>query len=381
MLSYVLPTRNRPDRLQRTLHALGRLDAAAHARIGGGEVIVVDNNSDSRPDLPKTLANGLPLRAVFLDQNIGAAARNRGVDVAGGDWIVMLDDDSHPLDSSHIELLLNAPDDVAAIGAEITLPDGSRERGGLPEVIIGCGAAIRREAFLHVGGYDPTFDYYVEEYDLCAKLLMEGWRVMQNFGGQFRVLHEKVTAGRDFNVIIRRLVRNNVWVMQRYAPESVRQCEIAQTIKRYAGIAMKEQAARGFAEGMADLASTLATQMCTPMSEELWNRFTGASAVCESLSGIDSGKTVCIIEAGKNVEVIRREVINAGGELIEDERIADVLMIGTLSPGPMLDAFERRMADPRTRTPVEVQGASQRPKPARASHFSGPTLITASRSS
>ncbi len=354
MLSYVLPTRNRPDQLQRTLAALGNLDAAAHDRFGGGEVIVIDNASETRPALPRTLLNGFPLRTVLLDQNLGAAARNHGVEIARGNWIVMLDDDSHPLDSRHVDVLLDAPHDVAAIGAEIILPDGSRERGGLPEVIIGCGAAIRREAFLSVGGYDPSFEYYVEEYDLCAKLQLAALRVLHDL--RFRVLHEKVTAGRDFNVIVRKLVRNNAWVMQRYAPEEMRQREIAHTIERYAGIAMKEHAAGGYAMGIAELISSLATQTRTPMPNELWDRFTGASAVRASLAAVDEGARVCIIEPGKNAEVIRREVSGAGLALCEDCSSADILLIGTLSPGPMLDAYDRHRSDHRIRMPYRIQG-------------------------
>lgn len=346
MLSYVLPTRNRPDRLQRTLDALGELDGDAHRAAGGGEVIVVDNASQPAvARTPSTLANGLPLRIIRLNANRGAAARNVGVENARGSWIVMLDDDSHPLDCGHIDVLLHTPPDVAAIGADIVLPDGSRERGGLPEVIIGCGAAIRREAFLAVDGYDATFDYYAEEYDLCAKLILAGWRVAHEVGdaARFRVLHEKTLAGRDFNAIVLRLVRNNARVMQRYAPESVRQREIAHTIERYAAIALREQAARGFAAGMAELLPTLVSQPRTPMPEDLWDRFTGASAARRSLgAGIAAGARLALVDEGKNVEVIRRVLAELNATIVHDESAADAVVIGTLSPGPMRDAWKRR---------------------------------------
>lgn len=342
MLSYVLPTRNRPERLQRTLAALGRLDARVHDRIGGREVIVIDNASDA-PTAPcsATLPNGLSCRIIRLNENRGASARNEGARIAHGEWIVMLDDDSHPLDSNHIDVLIESPPDVAAIGAEIMLPDGSRERGGLPEVIIGCGAAIRRDAFLAVGGYDATFDYYAEEYDLCAKLLLAGWRVMHDCQSRFRVLHEKVATGRDFNHIVHRLVRNNAWVMQRYAPEAVRSGEIARTIERYAGIAINERAACGFAQGMSDLATTLSQQPRSPMSEGLWDRFTGAAAARQSLAAFAPGSRVAIIEEGKNVEVIRRVLDEIRATVVSDPASAQATVIGTLSPGPMRDAWQR----------------------------------------
>jgi GT2 family glycosyltransferase len=209
MISYLLPTHDRPKVLCRTLAALGALDADAHDAFGGAEVIVIDNASSPPVQIGATnrLANGLPLRLIRSELNAGAAVRNVGAQAAQGEWIIMLDDDSYPLDAGHLDAFADADADVAAIGAEIRLPSGSREAGGLPEVIVGCGAAIRRNAFLAVGGYDPAFDYYAEEYDLCAKFIIEGWRIVHD--QRFKVQHDKTEAGRDMNRILYRLVRNN----------------------------------------------------------------------------------------------------------------------------------------------------------------------------
>jgi GT2 family glycosyltransferase len=195
MISYLLPTRDRHDRLQQTLAALAQLDGPAHDDIGGAELIIVDNASRQPLEAPRRLANGIEVRVLRRVSNEGAAARNAGAAIARGEWLIMLDDDSFPLDCGHLHAIADAEDDVAAIVAEIMLCNGRRESGGLPEVIIGCGAAIRTEAFLSVQGYDPTFDYYAEEYDLCAKLILSGWRIVHDF--RFRVMHEKTSAGRD----------------------------------------------------------------------------------------------------------------------------------------------------------------------------------------
>src|SRR6185503_611566 len=113
---------------------------------------------------------------------------------------------------------------------------------------IGCGVAIRLRSFLAAGGYDPTFDYYAEEYDLAARFILAGYRIVHD--RRFRVMHEKVTQGRDFNRIVHRLVRNNAWVAQRYAPIEHREAEINETISRYGRIAVKENAAAGYAAGV-----------------------------------------------------------------------------------------------------------------------------------
>lgn len=345
MISYVLPTRDRPDLLARTLRGIGALPAASHEAFGGGEVIVVDNASSAPPACPVTLANGLPVDVVHLCRNEGAAGRNAGVRRARGAWIVMLDDDSHPLDDGHFEALRSAPPGVAAVGAEIFLPSGAREAGGLPEVFIGCGVAVRRDAFLDAGGYDPSLHFYAEEYDLAAKLLRAGGRIVHD--RRFRVLHRKAARGRDMDLILRRLVRNNAWIMQRYAPDRARRARIRETIARYGRIAMRERAEAGYALGVLELVAGLRRQPRAPMPPSLFDRFTGIAAAREHLAKqprLSRGARVAVVDAGKHDWAVRQALEELGCALVKDERRADALVVGTLSPGPMLDAWERRTA-------------------------------------
>lgn len=344
MLAYVIPTRNRPERLAQTLDALGALPPHA------AQVIVVDNDSDVPPRVPVTLASGLPTHVVHLSENRGAAARNAGVAAADPAcrWIVMLDDDSHPTDLGFLTALASAPADVAAIAAEIFLPaQNKREAGGLPEVFTGCGVAIRRDAFLAAGGYDPAFDYYAEEYDLAARFLLAGHRIVLD--RRFRVAHHKVASGRDMNRILRRLVRNNGWVMQRYAPDEnrARRAEFRETIARYARIAHLERATPGYLRGLAELALTIRRQRRTPMSPALFDRFTGKAHARASLQrAFDAApfSTAAIVHEGKNARHIREAAAELGITITDDPLAADRLIIGTLSPGPMLDAHDRLTA-------------------------------------
>ena len=340
MITYLLPTRDRLPTLQRTMKALAALDADAHEACGGAEVIVVDNASSVQVRLPAQLDNGFAVRVIRRDANEGAAARNPGVEAANGEWIIMLDDDSHPLDCGHVDVIADADHRTGAIGAEILLTNGRHEAGGLPEVFIGCGVAIRRDAFLSVGGYDPAFDYYAEEYDLCAKLLLQGWRIEHDC--RFRVRHEKVVGGRDMNRILHRLVRNNCWVMQRYAPKEFRASQINQTIQRYAEIAVAERAADGYAIGVSETLESLNAQPVRTMSRELFDRFTGAATISSNLRNhalLDVGTRVAIVAPGKNVSIIRELILKYGVQIV-DLQLAEVLVIGTLSPGPIIDAIE-----------------------------------------
>jgi GT2 family glycosyltransferase len=350
MISYVFPTRDRPAEVRRTLEAIAAL--GDHAAVGGAEVIIADNASREPLALPESIGPAgasIPVRVLRLSENRGAAARNAAVALADprSAWIVMLDDDSHPMGTGLFAALAQAPDHVAAISADIWLEPGvRRESGGLPEVFIGCGVALRRRVFADLGGYDASFDYYVEEYDLAARLLAGGHSV--RFDPRFTVHHRKVATHRNFGRIVRRLVRNNGWVQQRYAPESCRERELWETVRRYYSIARKERALPGYLRGLAELCTTLSAQRRTPMPEPLYDRLTGlhharaslAAAVRSSERGVGLGR-VAVVEPGKNAWCVRAALAELGVVPTEDVEFADTIVIGTLSPGPMLDALAR----------------------------------------
>ena len=338
MISYVMPTRNRAAVLAHTLQRLGTL--TPH----DAEVIVVDNASDHAPAVPLELQNGLAVRAIQLESNVGAAARNTGVQFSdpSSQWIVMLDDDSYPCDAEFVRRLAAVPSDVGAVMADIHLPRlNRREDGGLPEVFIGCGVAIRRDAFWAAGGYDAAFNYYVEEYDLAAKLMLCGYRAA--FDIDWRVEHLKDASNRDMNMILGRLIRNNGWVMQRYAPADLRRTELRNLRQRYRRIAAKEHATAGFTQGLLELRRTLRKQVRHEMSQEMFDRFRGMAAAREALQASFRQapfRTATLVHEGKNANVIREALVELG---VRDVSDGEVRVIATLSPGPMLDAAAREM--------------------------------------
>jgi GT2 family glycosyltransferase len=356
VIAMVIPTRDRPDRLRQTLARIGQLPA--HEMGPGARVIIIDNASEAPVEIPPRLDNGLPVQLHRLDENLGAAARNVGAELAeGAEWLVMLDDDSSPRDAGFVRRLRAASGDVAAIAADITLPDGRREVGGLPEVFVGCGAAVRRQAFLDAGGYDGSFGYYVEEYDLCARLLLAGWRIAHE--PWFRVRHERERRGRDMDRILRALVRNNGWVIQRYAPEAVRRAELRHMRARYREIAAKEVALAGFTRGLLELRATIHAQPRRTMTEDLWARFTGLAAaraaIAEAVAGAPRAvRTAAIVDEGKQAHIIRRVLAELGIEEVAPVAAPDALIIGTLSPGPMLDVCARRLAHQRPGAPMVI---------------------------
>lgn len=340
MISYIIPTRDRAERLAETLRGLAGLPSHE------AEVIIIDNASSARPAVPRQLSNGLAARLVALEENLGAAARNVGARESdpASEWLIMLDDDSCPVDGRFIERLRGRDQAVAAVMADIHLPrKGCREAGGLPEVFIGCGVAIRRAAFLAAGGYDAAFGYYAEEYDLAARFIAAGQRI--EFDRAWRIDHQKDDRHRDMNLILARLVRNNGWVMQRWAPDpATRRAELRHLRRRYRAIAEKEQAISGFGRGLIELRRTLRAQVKTPLTREQWERFTGLAHARVALQAqwrARPFRTAALIDEGKNSVVIRAALAQLGVREVSDHREAETLVIGTMSPGPMLDAVER----------------------------------------
>jgi len=92
-LSVVIPTYNRPLLLKRSIKSV--LKQVHHERFFL-EIIVVDDGSYMPVDL--AAFEGENIRYLRLKQNSGPqVARNKGIEMAEGDWIVMLDDDDELL--------------------------------------------------------------------------------------------------------------------------------------------------------------------------------------------------------------------------------------------------------------------------------------------
>lgn len=351
-LAFIIPTYNRHADLHVTLKHLGELDTSTFDHIGSIEIIVVDNNSEDPAEVPSVLANNISARVIRLDKNHAAAARNIAAQSTVSPWIFMLDDDSSPASLEPVaNAITNAHSSVAAIATTITLPGHTvaapkYESGGLPAVPIGCSVLYRTRDFLNAQGYDPTFHYYVEEYDLAAKLIHANKCVA--FEPRIRTVHRKVNSNRDFNIIIERLTRNNVWVIQRFAPEHVRAELVEHTLSRYEKIASKEGALGGYRKAVSQIDETLASQRRTPLSTQQFGSFTGQSHVVRHLRRIHAANPIrhaLLCNPGKNAHNIEAALQEVG---ISFERFSSAhhqslpsgvtLIPATLSPGPILSS-------------------------------------------
>lgn len=358
--SIIIPTRDRAAILERTL---SRLVALPDERV---EIIVIDNGS---LEMTANLrARFTQVRWVLLGENLGAAARNVGAMAAAGRVLLMLDDDSWP-EPGVISRLVRRFDEQPKLGAvacRVRLADSPNrhDAGGVPGVFFNCGGAVRRSAFLAAGGYPIDYDYYVEEYALCCELWQGGWTV--ELGGAEVVWHQRSHVNRDANRMLRYLVRNNVRLWNRYAPEGIRRDVIDFDLSRYRRIADRENAVTGYESGLYDANQT------TSIGSQRFESRRLTDAQFESMMGLDSMRqllrraveadnirTVVIWMRGKGCEFVVDAAISSGLRVVgvydahlaheseprqwrgwplyhansQSPIDADAVLLGTLSPG------------------------------------------------
>lgn len=165
-------------------------------------VVVADDASrDGTADALRTRPDhGGGVEVVALSRPVGAAARTAAIERLRTPAVALSDDDSWwdpgaltlaaDLFDRHPRLGLVAasvvvgperrPDPTCALMAASPLAPGPAERDlpGVPVAgFVACGAIVRREAYLAVGGFHPRFGVGGEERLLALDLRAAGWAV------------------------------------------------------------------------------------------------------------------------------------------------------------------------------------------------------------
>jgi GT2 family glycosyltransferase len=181
-VTVVIATRDRREELERSL--------ARHE----APVIVVDNGS-SDGTTAALRASHPQVEVVALTSNRGAPARNLGVARASTPYVAFADDDSWwaPGALARAADVLDATPRLAVLAARVLV--GERERldpvcvdmaegplGARPDLpgppvlgFLACGAVVRRDAFLAVGGFDGVVFFQGEEERVALDLAAAGW--------------------------------------------------------------------------------------------------------------------------------------------------------------------------------------------------------------
>lgn len=187
------------------------------------EIIVVDNDSkDESLSYLKSL--DLPIKIIENKTNESfSKANNKGVEIANGEYIVLLNNDMEPVYGwlNHMmQSYLKSPD-IGIVGAKLIFPfregdstslttqnegikfmelngfydeedgyvvpynikegnvfkeDREREIGS----VLGASLLIKKELYEKLGGLDDRFFYNYEDIDLCFKAIDEGYKVIYN---------------------------------------------------------------------------------------------------------------------------------------------------------------------------------------------------------
>lgn len=223
-VSVVILTWNSVGKIEPCLESLGRGTQVPD------EIIVVDNGSTDQTRA--VLAEQFPsVRVIANEHNRGVArARNRGLAVTRGAYLLVLDDDTVVLPDALARLVsvLDTNPTVAVCGPQLVnsacqpvsldwsfptllhkvkrwgetgppneLSSGNGMSGGLREVnsIIGACQLIRRAALDEVGLYDEHIFYGPEDIDFCLRLHQAGWQVVCEPAAQ--VIHAEQRIARS----------------------------------------------------------------------------------------------------------------------------------------------------------------------------------------
>jgi GT2 family glycosyltransferase len=186
-VTVVVATRDRRDGLLRTLDRLAALPERP-------PVVVVDNGSSD--GTPAAVRSAHPaVTVVEAGRNLGATARNVGVDVATTPYVAFSDDDSWwaPGALDRAADLFDSHPRLAVLAARILVGDAGRldpvcelqaasplppepDLPGVPVLgFVSCGAVVRRHAFLAAGGFDEVLFFLGEEQLLAIDLDRLGW--------------------------------------------------------------------------------------------------------------------------------------------------------------------------------------------------------------
>jgi len=184
-VSVILPTYKRADSLRGSLRKLLQCDPAPDQI-----VVHVDAGDEETPTM---LAAEFPtVEVIRSDTQQGpGGGRNKLMAASRNETVVSLDDDSWPLQADFLgvaDQMMSSATSIAAIACHIIekddRPEESNNSHNVAELkptfsFVGCGAIIRRSAFLKTTGYIPLrYAYGMEEADVSIQLLDRGYEVV-----------------------------------------------------------------------------------------------------------------------------------------------------------------------------------------------------------
>lgn len=227
LVSVIIPFKDKSDILKTCIDSI--IKKSTYKKF---EILGVSNNSSEKEtfSLMRSLSEQ-DQRIQFVEYNVPfnfAAICNHAVDLAKGDYVVLLNNDTEVISPEWLESLLEQAQnpDVGAVGGKLYYPDYRVQHAGIvigmagvaghphhffhkddvgyyarPHVIHNVSAVtgacmmVRKQLYLAVGGMDSEqFAIAYNDVDFCLKLLRKGYRnVFTPYSEMFH--HESLSRG------------------------------------------------------------------------------------------------------------------------------------------------------------------------------------------
>jgi len=215
-VTIVIPTRDQVSMLRRCVDSIRSRSTYANY-----EIIIINNESRETETL--RYFETFDGRVIDYPHPFNYSAQmNLGVQEAGTEYVILLNNDTLVITPDWIEAMLEYGQrpDVGAVGARLFFPNGSEQHEG---VLVGCGGGlaghlahqgyfglgecvrnvsavtaacmlVRTKAYEEVGGLDEELSVAYNDVDFCLKLRVKGYEVIYTPYAEFSH-HEGGTRG------------------------------------------------------------------------------------------------------------------------------------------------------------------------------------------
>ena len=205
LISIIIPAYNEERGIKNSLEKIKDAISKNSERNFNWEFIVCDNNSN---DATAKIAEENGAKVVFEPINQISRARNKGAEIAEGEWFLFIYADTYPEPSSLADVLeVIKSNKYVGCGSTFKVEGGTKliwhplERlNPVFRILNLCGGAFllcSAEAFRSINGFSPDL-YAYEEVDFVIRLKRFG----RKKGRKFKVLHRNpvITSGRKWDM-------------------------------------------------------------------------------------------------------------------------------------------------------------------------------------